>query len=71
MSCSFTNIGDQSGKPKLGALKNNGGFVLTEAELTGSLSINAGNNNSCAATDARGVSRPQHGSCDIGAYELK
>jgi len=70
-TCKFNGIGDQEASPKLGPLRNNGGFVLTEAELKGSRSINAGDNNGCPATDARGVSRPQSGACDIGAYELK
>ena len=70
-SCSFTNVGDQTGKPKLGPLQNNGGFVLTEAELSRSSTINAGSNTICPTTDARGVVRPQGGTCDIGAYELK
>jgi CSLREA domain-containing protein len=70
-SCKFNGIGDQEALPKLAPLRNNGGFVLTEAELKGSRSINAGDNNGCPATDARGVSRPQGGTCDIGAYELK
>jgi hypothetical protein len=70
-TCNFDNMGDQLGLPKLGPLRNNGGFVLTEAELKGSRSINVGNNNGCPATDARGVNRPQGGTCDIGAYELK
>jgi len=40
------------------------------ALLPGSVAINAGNNASCAATDQRGIARPQGAACDIGAYEL-
>ena len=35
----------------------------------GSAALNAGNNSTCSATDARGVARPQGPSCDIGAHE--
>ncbi|MEP0807183.1 MAG: M4 family metallopeptidase, partial [Chloroflexota bacterium] len=35
----------------------------------GSLALNAILLNNCPSTDQRGVSRPQGGSCDIGAYE--
>ncbi|HYD50235.1 MAG TPA: choice-of-anchor Q domain-containing protein, partial [Terriglobales bacterium] len=35
----------------------------------GSAALNAGNNTTCAAIDARSVARPQGPSCDIGAHE--
>ena len=68
-SCELTNIGDLNSKPRLGKLQANGGFVMTEAELTGSKSIDAGTDNGCPSIDARGVARPQGKSCDIGAFE--
>jgi ELWxxDGT repeat protein len=55
--------------PKLGLLANNGGYTQTFALLPGSPAIDAGNNTTCAATDQRGIMRPQGDHCDIGAYE--
>lgn len=67
-------IGDD---PQLGDLQNNGGEYNTMALATTSPAVNAGNPEtpgsggaSCAATDERGVSRPQGSACDIGAFEL-
>ena len=62
--------------PNLGSLADNGGPTQTFALLTGSLAINAGDNTTCAASpvnnlDQRGVTRPQGGQCDIGAYEYE
>ncbi len=57
--------------PKLGALANNGGTTQTMALLTGSPAINTGNNATCPTTDQRGITRPQGGICDIGAFEFK
>jgi hypothetical protein len=58
--------------PKLGTLQNNGGFTFTEALLAGSPAINTGdpNNGNNPTTDQRGITRPQRGRADIGAYEL-
>ena len=56
--------------PKLGPLANNGGPTFTQALLPGSPAINAGADVGCAATDQRGVTRPQILHCDIGAFEL-
>jgi hypothetical protein len=56
--------------PKLGALTNNGGFTQTMALGVDSSAINAGDNSVCAASDQRGVTRPQGLVCDIGAYEF-
>jgi hypothetical protein len=65
--------------PKLGPLASNGGPTQTHALLPGSPAIDAGNpappgsgDDACAATDQRGIARPQPlgGRCDIGAYEL-
>ncbi|MCZ2121263.1 MAG: S-layer homology domain-containing protein, partial [Anaerolineales bacterium] len=58
-----------SGDPKLGALANNGGSTQTLVLLVASPAIDAGTNVGCPATDQRGVARPQHITCDIGAYE--
>jgi len=49
----------------LGVLQPDGTLPL----LAGSPAIDAGTNSGCAATDERGVSWPQNGTCDIGAYE--
>ena len=54
----------------LGPLQNNDGPVATFALLPGSPAIDRGNTAStCAATDQRGVRRPQTLSCSIGAFE--
>lgn len=56
----------------LGSLANNGGNGrLTHALLTGSLAINTADPNAaaCPSPDERGISRPQNGRCDIGAFE--
>ncbi|HLY27384.1 MAG TPA: choice-of-anchor Q domain-containing protein, partial [Aggregatilineales bacterium] len=50
---------------------NNGGATLTIALLPGNSAINTGDNSNCPATDQRGVTRPQGGTCDIGAYEYQ
>lgn len=46
------------------------GITPTKAITVESPAFNAGNNNTCEATDQRGVERPQFEFCDIGAYEL-
>jgi CSLREA domain-containing protein len=51
----------------LGPLADNGGGTFTHALLAGSPAIDRGSG--CAATDQRGVPRPQGAACDIGAYE--
>jgi predicted outer membrane repeat protein len=56
--------------PLLGAPGNYGGFTQTIPLLPGSSAIDTGNNATCAATDQRGVSRPQGAYCDIGAFEV-
>ncbi len=54
----------------LGPLTNNGGPTQTRALLPGSVAIDAGSDLVCAATDQRGVPRPQGPHCDVGAFEL-
>jgi hypothetical protein len=79
-SCDFDNTGDLNNTdPKLGPLQNNGGPTQTQALLSGSPAIDAGNPSGCTdgngnllKTDQRG--RPRHdkedsGGCDMGAYE--
>ena len=58
-----------TGNPNLGALGNFGGSTPTIPLLAGSSAINTGNDATCAATDQRGVARPQGAHCDIGAFE--
>jgi len=57
--------------PMLGALGDYGGFTQTIPLLPGSSAINTGDDGVCPATDQRGVTRPQGGHCDIGAFELR
>jgi hypothetical protein len=56
--------------PMLGALDNYGGLTQTIPLLAHSSAINKGNNATCAASDQRGIPRPQGAHCDIGAFEL-
>ncbi|MEX2236307.1 MAG: Ig-like domain-containing protein [Dehalococcoidia bacterium] len=57
--------------PLLGTLADNGGPTQTRALQPGSPAIGAADNADCPATDQRGVSRPQHVTCDIGAFETE
>jgi predicted outer membrane repeat protein len=69
-SCDMNAAGDlKNANPEVQPLANNGGSVLTGALASTSPAIDAGTNTGCPTTDARGVSRPQGTSCDIGAYE--
>jgi uncharacterized repeat protein (TIGR01451 family) len=61
----------------LGPLQNNGGLTLTHALLPSSLARDSANPvtpngtpPACETTDQRGVTRPQQGQCDMGAFEL-
>ncbi len=59
------------GDPRLGALASNGGPTQTMALGIGSAAVDVVPVAACSVkTDQRGVSRPQHGACDVGAYEL-
>lgn len=56
--------------PLLATMGNYGGPTLTRAPIPNSPVINTGGDGSwCAATDQRGVSRPQASRCDMGAVE--
>jgi hypothetical protein len=79
-TCNFNNTGDLNNTdPMLGALQNNGGPTQTQALLSGSPAIDAGNPSGCTdgrghllQTDQRGKPRPDKedtGGCDMGAYE--
>ena len=77
--CAIT--GDTTGNltgvaPLLGPLQDNGGPTLTQALLSDSPAINAGNPTGCTdhqgnplASDQRG--KPRIARCDMGAYELQ
>jgi len=52
-----------------GALADNGGPTQTLALLVGSPAIDAAADGACPSKDQRGVIRPQHLHCDIGAVE--
>jgi len=79
-TCKFTNTGDLNNTdPMLGLLQYNGGPTQTNALLSGSPAVDAGNPNGCTdglghllKTDQRGKPRPDAedtGGCDMGAYE--
>jgi hypothetical protein len=57
--------------PLLGPLGNYGGATQTLPLQIGSSAIDTGDEAVCPATDQRGVTRPQGGHCDIGAYEAR
>jgi hypothetical protein len=66
----YPGVGNIDADPLLGPLANNGGFTQTMALGAGSPAIDAGDDTTCAATDQRGVPRPQRSHCDLGAYEV-
>jgi hypothetical protein len=75
-TCGFTASTDRqtAGDPLLGALASNGGPTQTRLPQAGSPLLNAIPAVACApdvTTDQRGVTRPQAGSCDIGAVEVE
>ncbi len=78
-SCGFTDTGDlqsQAGLVNLGPLAPNPpGTTQTHALGPGSSALNhiPPSTNGCGTTittDQRGVTRPQEGACDVGAYEF-
>jgi LPXTG-site transpeptidase (sortase) family protein len=57
--------------PLLNPLADNGGFSSTMSLQAGSPAVDAaGGSQACAASDQRGVSRPQGAGCDMGAVEV-
>jgi hypothetical protein len=71
--CTFLGPGDRSNTdPLLGPLQYNGGPTQTLALGPGSPALDQvpSTGAGCAATDQRGVPRPQGPACDIGAFEV-
>jgi hypothetical protein len=70
-SCPFTALGDaQSTDAKLQPLANNGGATPTMALPANSPAVDRIPGPQCNETeDQEGVARPQHYSCDVGAFE--
>ncbi len=58
--------------PRLAPLANNGGPTRTMAIGANSPAFNGGDpsGQGCPASDQRGITRPQAGLCDLGAFEL-
>lgn len=59
---------DGFGKP---LLADNGGPTATHALLPNSPAVDAAGTAACIAADQRGITRPQGGACDMGAFELQ
>jgi CSLREA domain-containing protein len=69
-SCELTGAGDQVATPvSIRSLRDNGGELDTHSIYPDGAAFDHGA--ACPATDARGVSRPQGGACDVGAFELE
>lgn len=71
-SCYFRGPRDRTFAPIIGldAVADNGGQTLTMALQPDSYAIDGGVN-PCVETDQRGVTRPQNGQCDSGAFEYE
>ena len=73
-TCVFTGTGDIQGQDPLlaGPPQDNGGETKTQALNAGSPAIDHVDATLCPppATDQRGISRPQNGKCEIGAFEV-
>ena len=68
--CAFHAPGDKPNTaPLLSPLADNGGPTRTMAIDAGSPALDAADT-TCAATDQRGITRPQRLGCDIGAFEF-
>jgi hypothetical protein len=73
----YTGTGNMMVNPRLDALHDNGGLIMTHALRADSLLIDKGNPDPeyCPQTDPRGLPRPYDGNadgesrCDIGAFE--
>ena len=65
----YAGTGNINTDPRLGSLGTYGGNIQVYPLLPGSPAIDSGDNATCASTDTRGVSRPQNGVCDMGAFE--
>lgn len=57
--------------PRLGPLGPNGGPTPTAPPAAGSPLLDSADAGLCAATDQRGVARPQGPGCDVGAVEVR
>ena len=66
----FPGEGNMDSDPLLGELADNGGFTMTCALASGSPAIDGGAAPGAPSRDQRGVSRPQGGGFDMGAYEF-
>ena len=70
-TCGFNQSTDQFNTPPgLVTLQNNGGPTSTRAITASSPAFNKGTNVGAPSTDQRGITRPQAGAYDIGAFEL-
>lgn len=65
----YVGTGNIDVDPLLASLGSYGGATRTMALLPGSAAIDTGDAASCAATDQRGIARPQGAGCDLGAFE--
>lgn len=77
-SCGFSGTDLVNVDPLLGPLQDNGGPTFTHLPGAGSLALEAGNpalpgsgGSACAASDQRGITRPQFARCDIGSVEVE
>jgi len=59
-----------AGDPRLGPLRDNGGFTRTQHLGIGSAAVNSADDGACPEHDQRGIQRPQGPHCDLGAVEV-
>lgn len=59
-----------AGDPRLGPLRDNGGFTRTLHPGIGSAAVNSADDGACPEHDQRGIHRPQGPHCDLGAVEV-